>query len=314
MRVLFFGGTGPVGLASLPHLLSGGHEVALAHSGAHEPRAAKELEHLHGERTQLLTPGGPAERWRPEVVIDTFAGGANADNAVALCSLALRAGVSHIIAVSSMDVYRHCADAGVDGHVPAELPRDPFPLAEDHPRRTAASASGGGHDNVAMENALHDAGRVTVLRPGAIYATYDHPNVVREWYLVGKVARNERRLAMPDGGTQIFNRVAVERVGRAIAAAIEHAPDGYWACNVADPSDFTFGGLARLVAERLTWEWDFQPVEWKNGDHPWNVRHPVIADTVRLRSMLRVIDPDPLDATLQQIDWLWANRSTFLSR
>jgi nucleoside-diphosphate-sugar epimerase len=165
-----------------------------------------------------------------------------------------------------------------------------------------------------MEDALHGAGRVTVLRPGANYAPYDHTSVVREWYLVGKVARNERRLAMPDGGTQIFNRVAVERVGRAIAAAIKHAPDEYWACNVADPSNFTFGGLARLVAERLPWEWDLQPVGWESGDHPWNVRHPVTADTVRLRYTLGVIDPEPVDATLQHIDWLWAHRSTFAGR
>ena len=65
MRVLFLGGTGPVGLSSLPHLLAAGHEVALAHTGAHEPDAARDVEHLHGERDALVAPGGPAERWRP---------------------------------------------------------------------------------------------------------------------------------------------------------------------------------------------------------------------------------------------------------
>jgi nucleoside-diphosphate-sugar epimerase len=312
MRVLFVGGTGPVGLASLPHLLAGGHQVAVAHSGRHEPREAQAVEHLHGERSELLAPGGPAERWRPDVLVDTFASGANAGTAGELSALAERAAVGQIIAVSSMDVYRHCSDAGVDGNQPAELSHDPLPLTEDHPRRAPSPATDVRHDNVAMENALRGAARVTVLRPGAIYGPYNHPHVLREWYLVGKVARGERRLLLPDGGTQMFNRVAVERVGRAVAAAIERAPGGFWTCNVADPSDFTFGGLARLVAERLDWEWKLQAVAWADGDHPWNVRHPVVADTVRLRSVLSVFEPDPLGATLDQVDWLWANRTTFL--
>jgi nucleoside-diphosphate-sugar epimerase len=315
MRVLFVGGTGPVGLASLPHLLAARHEVALAHSGVHEPDEARDLEHLHGERRQLLARGGPAERWRPEVIVDTFAGGATAAKGSQLVALGERAGVARIVAVSSMDVYRHCADAGVDGNEPAQLPRDPLPLTEDHDRRAHPSpGSGVGHDNVAVEDALRKAGRVTVLRPGAIYGPYDHPYVLREWYLVRKVAEGVRLLAVPDGGTQIFNRVAVDRVGRAVAAAIEQQHDGFWACNVADASDFTFGGLARLVADRLDWEWTLELVPWEEGDHPWNVRHPVIADTTRLRDTLGVVEPDSVQATLEQIDWLWANRQVLASR
>jgi nucleoside-diphosphate-sugar epimerase len=214
-----------------------------------------------------------------------------------------------------MDVYRHCADAGVDGNPATELPRDPLPLSEDSPRRQGPSpGSGTRHDNVAMEDALRDADRVTVLRPGAIYAPFDHPHVLREWYLVGKVAAKERTLALPDGGTQIFHRVAIDRVGRAVAAALERAPDGWWACNVGDPTDFTFGGLANLVAQRLGWEWELQPGTWEDGDHPWNVRHPIIADTTRLRAVLGVTAPDPLQATTDQIDWLWENRNALASK
>jgi nucleoside-diphosphate-sugar epimerase len=212
---------------------------------------------------------------------------------------------------SSIDVYRHCTDAGVDGSPPADLPRAWLPLAEDAELRTGPSPGGAalGHDNAAMERALTGAERITILRPGAIYGPYDHPYVLREWYLVGKVARAERRLALPAGGTQLFDRVAVERVGRAIAAALERAPAGTWACNVADLRDLTFGGLATLVAERLGWEWEPEEVAWVDGDHPWNVRHPIVADTTRLQRQLGVRDPDPLDATIAQIDWLWGQRA-----
>jgi nucleoside-diphosphate-sugar epimerase len=97
-------------------------------------------------------------------------------------------------------------------------------------------------------------------------------------------------------------------VGRAVAAAVDRAPDGTWACNVGDPRDFTFGALASLVAERLDWDWEPVRVAWEEGDHPWNVRHPVVADTTRLQQVLGVTEPDPGLATGAQIDWLWAHR------
>jgi hypothetical protein len=53
MRILFVGGTGPVGQAAIAHL--DGHDVAVAHSGAHE--AVPHVEHLHGSRGELLAPG-----------------------------------------------------------------------------------------------------------------------------------------------------------------------------------------------------------------------------------------------------------------
>jgi nucleoside-diphosphate-sugar epimerase len=313
MRVLFVGGTGPVGQASAPHVMENGHELGVAHTGAHEPESMGDLRHLHGERSALLAPGGPAERWRPDVLVDTFAGGATAAKAGELGELAERCGAGQIVAVSSMDVYRHCAAAGVDGHEPAELPFDALPLEETAPRRTGPSPGGGaGHDNVAMEDALHGAVRITVLRPGAIYGPHMHPHVLREWHLVGMVARGERDLPLPAGGTQLFQRVALERVGRAVAAAIGAAPGGRWECNVGDPSDLTYGALARLVADELGWEWETRVVDWAEGDHPWNVRHPVIADTTRLRSILGVVEPDPIDATTEQIRWLWEHREELM--
>jgi len=310
MRVLLVGGTGPLGQSALPHLLAAGHDVAVAHSGAHEPPGLPDLEHLHGARDELLAPGGPVERWVPEVLIDTFAGGATAAKARQLGAMAENCGARQIIAVSSMDVYRHCSVAGVDGQTPLELALDPLPLPESAPRRSAQSPSRGArHDNVAAEDALHGADVITILRPGAIYGPYLHPRVFREWYLVGRVAGGERRLPLPDGGTQIFHRVACERVGRAVAAALERAPAGRWACNVGDPRDFSFAALAALVAERLDWSWEPVRVPWEEGDHPWNVRHPVITDTTRLRQVLGVTEPDPLAATIAQLEWLWEHRA-----
>jgi nucleoside-diphosphate-sugar epimerase len=333
VRVLLVGGTGPVGIATIPLLLEDGWEVAVAHGGGHEPEEASDVEHLHGTRKELLDAGGPVERWRPDVLVDTFPGGATAEKAEQLRAVAERAVAAQVVAVSSMDVYQHCVDAGLgDGSGATELPRNAVPLTEDAPKRSGPypgampeTPPGGPpsaatwrppalHDNVAMEAALGGAPRVTILRPGAIYGPHPEPHrwCLREWFLVGKVHRGEHRLGLPDGGTQLFQRVALERVGRAIDAAIHRAPAGTWACNVGDPRDFTFGGLAAVVAERLGWAWEPEHVRWPGDpeadDHPWNSRHPVLCDDERLRTVLEVTAPDPLDATRDTIDWMWERR------
>lgn len=307
MRVAFLGGTGPVGQAAVPRLLAAGHDVAVAHSGAHEPPEPDGTEHLHGPRGALLAAGGVVEAWRPEVIVDTFAGGATATKARELRELALRADVAQAVAVSSIDVYRHCAHAGVGGFAPAELATDPLPLTESSPLRDRAAA-GAPHDNIAMEAELPGAApKVTVLRPGAIYGPHLHAHVLREWWLVERILRGERALPLPGGGTQLFHRVALDRVGRAVAAAVDRAPDGVWACNVADPYDWTFSGLATLAAETLGWVWEPREIPLADGDHPWLARHPVVADTSRLRTVLAVTDPDPHAATVAQLRWLHAN-------
>ncbi len=105
-----------------------------------------------------------------------------------------------------------------------------------------------------MEDALETAGcAAVVLRPGAIYGP--HPTA-REWTLVRKVALGHRDLPLPDGGVQLFHRVAIDRLSRAILAAAERATDEPWACNVDDPQDRDYSGLARRIGELLDWEWE----------------------------------------------------------
>lgn len=70
MRLLFLGGTGPVGMSASRIALARGHEVVVAHSGKHEPGDLS-VRHLHGERDELLAPGGPAARARADVIVDT---------------------------------------------------------------------------------------------------------------------------------------------------------------------------------------------------------------------------------------------------
>ena len=238
MRVVVVGGTNFVGPAAVRFLLDCGHEVAVAHSGAHEHPDLVAVEHIHGDRGCLLAVGGPVERWRPDAIVDTFHGGATPEKALATTDCAARSGCGAIVALSSIDVYQHSVEAGLgDGTGVAALPSHPIPLDETAPLRSGPYPGGSAsHDNVAMETALRSSGNVAVLRPGAIYGRHAS---TREWTLVQMIHRGIRRLELPDCGGQIWHRVAVERVGRAIAAAVDHAPQGFWQCNVVDPYDWT---------------------------------------------------------------------------
>ena len=307
MRVAFIGGTNFVGPVSVRALCEAGHEVAVAHSGRHEAEGPESVEHLHGSRGDLLASDGLIERWRPEALVDTFAGGATAAKATALGECARRTGARQIVAISSIDVYQHCVDAGLaDGSGARLLAHDPVPLIELARLRRAPYPGGGPeHDNVAMESALHGADRITVLRPGAIYGP--HPSV-REAFLVERIADGERVLRLPDGGSQLWHRVAVARVANAIVAALQRAPDGVWACNVVDPYDWDFSGLAARVAELLNWEWEPQRVDFSEEDHPWQTSHPVLASDARLREVLHVTEPDPEAALEETVRWLWTRR------
>lgn len=306
MRVAFVGGSRFVGLAAIAQLVAAGHEVVVAHSGRHEAEALSAIEHLHGERSALLAAGGPVERWRPEVLVDTFAGGATAGKGAELAACAARCGAGQIVAISSIDVYQHSVDAGVDpGAAPVVLPRFRLPLDEDAPRR-APLAADAPHDNVAMEDAVTGAvERVTLLRPGAIYGRSTEPERLRERTLVERIARRERRLELPDGGVSLFHRVALERVGRAVAAALERAPAGTWAVNVVDPGDWTYAGLAAEIGRLLDWEWEPARVAFADTDHPWQVHHPVLASDRRLVDVLEVTEPDPAVALEDTVRFLW---------
>ena len=282
--------------------------MVVAHSGAHEHPAVADAEHLHGARESLLAKGGLVERWAPEVLIDTFTPGATAEMGYALSACASRCAAGQVIAVSSMDVYQHCVHAGIadrSGFVP--LPPQPLPVDENAPLRDKPYPGGFGvHDNVAMEAALGHAPRLTVLRPGAIYGAYRN---TRERYFVERVRDGIHELKLPDRGQQIFHAVAVERVGRAIVAALEYAPGGFWACNVVDPTYWTFAALAGQVGQLLNWEWWPVEVPFQEADHPWATAHPIIGSDGRLRRILKVEEPDPREALADTVEWLWEHRS-----
>jgi hypothetical protein len=65
VRIVFLGGTGPIGCATAAASAADGDEFFAAHSGLHEGPADLVATHLHGSRASLLAPGGPSPRFGP---------------------------------------------------------------------------------------------------------------------------------------------------------------------------------------------------------------------------------------------------------
>jgi len=310
VRVTFMGGTFYLGPVAVRHLVEAGHTVVVAHSGQHEHPDVQDVEHIHGDRQELLAEGGLVERWRPDAVIDTFGEGATAERAAQLADFLRRSAANHLVAISSIDVYQHAVDAGMgDGSGIIPLPRQAIPIDEDAPLRDGPYPGGSAtHDNVAMEAALRAAGWVTVLRPGAIYGRFANS---RERYFIQLIEHGVHELKLPAGGQQIFHRVAADRVARAIVSALTNAPEGFWACNVVDPYDWTFAGLAAEVGALLTWDWEPVEVPFAEANHPWATAHPILCSDRRLRDTLQVAadKPDPRAALRATLEWLWEHRA-----
>jgi nucleoside-diphosphate-sugar epimerase len=243
-------------------------------------------------------------------VIDTFAGGATRESGAQLANLLRWSETGHAVAISSIDVYQQAVEAGMgDGSGATRLPRQPIPLEEDAPLRGLPYPGGSAsHDNAATEEELHGAGWITVLRPGAIYGPFLN---CRERYFIQLIEQGVRELKLPAAGQQIFHRVAVDRVASAITSALTNAPEGFWACNVVDPYDWTFAGLAAEAGSHMNWEWEPVDVPFADADHPWAAAHPLFCSDRRLRDILQigVNAPDPRHALHATLDWLWEHRN-----
>ena len=142
MRVLFIGGTGPVGLAACRQAISRGYDVTVAHTGEHEPPDDLAVEHIHADRDVLLAANGPIATLRPDAIVDTRT---TAANAMALLACARRADTGRLVVVSSTDVYEYFVVGS--GHEKAGgravLPAQTLPITEDAPLRRSRRARTG---------------------------------------------------------------------------------------------------------------------------------------------------------------------------
>lgn len=218
MRVAVLGGGRFIGPAIIEELEGSGHEVVMVHRGRH---AAPELgvRRVICDRRDGAALRGALAELGPDVVVDTCAY-ARAD-AVGLVE-AVPAG-THLVVLSSMDVYR--AFSAVRARGPAT---DPLPLDETSAVRPDRYPYRGSpppadfdgdvdhYDKLDVEEALPGALR---LRLPMVYGERDGKR--REELVLRRVRAGRRRIPI-GAGTFLWTRAWVRDVARAVRLAAEH--------------------------------------------------------------------------------------------
>jgi len=128
MRILLIGGNGFIGSPLASELRDSGHSVAIFHRSA-DKSPDKNVVRIQGDRNRLSDHLEHIQRFSPEVIVDLIL--SSGEQARQLISTSHKV-ARHVIAISSMDVYRawgvvHQSEPG---------PLEALPLTEDSPPRT----------------------------------------------------------------------------------------------------------------------------------------------------------------------------------
>lgn len=219
MRTIVIGGTRFIGRAVVAELVKHNHDVLIVHRGHHEPAGLPAAEHLHADRTELVSRRSELERFRPDAVVDMSAMTAqDAEAVLAAIPRGLR-----LLAISSMDVYR-AFDA-----LWSDTVTDPVPLREDSPLRTGPPPDRGivppGYsydpaeaDNLLVEKAYRSHG-ATICRLPMVYGPHDYQR--REEFILARVRAGRREI--PIGAANfLWSRGYVADLASAIRLAVEH--------------------------------------------------------------------------------------------
>jgi nucleoside-diphosphate-sugar epimerase len=318
LKILVLGGTGFIGPYVVRYLAGMGHEVAILHSGAHEPDLPREVRHFHDPAARRPLSHVPPEavEWLPDVVLHMVPIGEE-DARVAV--EAFRGVARRIVAISSADVYRaYDKLRGVDPGPP-----DPTPLTEDSPLREKLHPYKADtprneddpqrwmdeYDKILVERIVMGEAEIqgTVLRLPMVYGPGD-----RQHRLFPYLKRiDDGRPAIPlDEGLAEWRtcRGYVEDVAWAIALAttVESAAGRIY--NVAEPVSHREEDWVRLITATAGWTGEVVVVPEGKLPVQLNASQHLSSNSSRIRAELGYKERfSPEEALRRTVDWERAN-------
>jgi nucleoside-diphosphate-sugar epimerase len=310
LRVFIIGGTSFVGPYVVRSLVSQGHEVTVFHRGSTEGDLPARVEHLHGERAELLAHTKAIDRLAPDVVLHMVPMSGH-DAEVALRAFEGRA--ARMVAISSGDVYR--ARNRLFRVEPG--PPDPVPLAESsplrsvlHPYRDTAPAPGHPsyhYEKIHVERIVMQSSALpgTVLRLPFVYGPGD-----RQHRLFEHLRRMDQgRSAIPirrDYAAWSCTRGYVENVAAAIVLALTNPAAAGRIYNVGEERAFLEADWIRKVGQMAGWHGEVVPVPEASlpGLPDLATGQDLVLDTSRIRRELGFQEVVSLEDGLKHtIEW-----------
>lgn len=270
MRVLLIGGTGFIGTAIVGQLANCGYDVAVFHRGHTQAELPGTVREFVDPLSVLPIEKFPREvfEFEPEIVVHTIAMGERDTQAAVT---AFRGLVSHLVLLSSGDVYRaYGRFTGIEpGPVEEELLNESSPLRRVHfPYRERAVSSDAleyWYEKILAEQAaLNSNIPTTVLRLPKVYGPGHNANLKTVY-----AYRNHPNWRWTHG--------YVGNVAAAVVLAATHPAAANRVYNVGEQYTPT-------IAERLQW---LPPSAARSDDDPsLNFAQNIACDTSRIRDEL----------------------------
>lgn len=312
MHVLLIGGTNFIGPFVVRQLVAQGHDVTLFHRGQTQAELPDTVEHILGDRRNLIDYQSHFFQRRPDVVIDMIP--ASEQDAIDVMQT-FNGIAQRIIAISSMDVYRaYDRTRGTDPGPP-----DPVPLTEQSPLRDQLYPYRA--ESVDQDDILYNYEKILVER--VVLSNSQLPGIVLRLPVVYGPGDYQHRLGfylryMDDQRPAILmdeamlrwqrTRGYVENVAGAIAQAVSSQRVSNLVYNVGDEPPLSEQEWIKRIAQHAGWSGrivslphDELPAHRQqklNFDQDW------IADTSRIRADLDYAEIVPLDEAIRRtITW-----------
>jgi nucleoside-diphosphate-sugar epimerase len=326
MRVLLIGGNGFIGKPLTRKLSSGGHSVAVLHrnpTGDYPDDAVV----IQGDRNRLSDSLEQIQRFAPQVIIDLIL--SSGEQASELMTFA-RGVAQHVVAISSMDVYR--AWGVMCGIEPGGL--EALPITEHSPLRTNRqlyspetlnmmrllfSWVDERYDKIAVEEAVLNSPNVagTVLRLPMLYGP---GNPVHRFFPLLKRFADGRASVILSEKIAAWRgpRGYIENIVHAIAVAAMSSRAVGRVYNVCDEPVLSELEWQRKIAAQAKWPGSFVvlPAEQtpKHLLQPGNAAQHIVATSEKIRMELRYEEPLDIDEAIRRtIAWEQKNSPAMIS-
>jgi nucleoside-diphosphate-sugar epimerase len=303
LRVIVLGGTRFIGRAIVEELAAAGHSLLLVHRGVLEPNGMPDAQHLHTERTDLLSHRAQLAAFQPDAAIDCRAlTRIDAETALGALPEDIR-----LVVISSIDVYR------AFGALNDDRETDPVPIDEESPVRPNRYPYRGvaegmdDYDKLDVEDVYLPRG-ATSLRLPMVYGERDYQR--REEFILRRVRAGRKQIPV-GGGMWLAARGYVRDIARAARIALESPVAAGEVLNVCEDRTFSIGMWSRMIldaagsgAELLRVADDLLPEDMKPTG---TMRQHISASARKARSMLSWTTSDPQDSLRATVTWHLAN-------
>lgn len=309
--MLLVGGTRFVGRQTAKRLVELGHEVTVFHRGETEPDDLPGIDHIHGDRANLVDYRDAFQKAAPHVVIDMIP--LNEEDAESVFDV-FEGIVEWVVGISSQDVYEAY---GVMNGIQAG-PLHEGPLTEAAPLRSELYPY---RDRYPENHRMHDYDKIpaervflsqigmygTVLRLPCVYGPGDYQH--RMWpYLRRMLDGRPAILLSKQMAEWRWTRGYVENIADAIALAMTRRKSWGRVYNLGEPDAMTEREWVEAIGRAVGW--DGEVVVLDEQDMPRHLKaesnfaQSLIADTSRIRAELNyeeIIGTD--DAIRRTVEW-----------